>query len=45
MYFVKICFITKSPFGKVKHFKFRLESLGAVPNGKKNQNVFRGESV
>jgi hypothetical protein len=34
----------EAPFDKVKHFRFRLESLGAVPNGKKLK-YFRGESV
>jgi hypothetical protein len=28
----------KVPFGKVKRFRFRLESLGAAPNGK-NRNI------
>jgi hypothetical protein len=36
--------MTKVPFGKVKHFRFWLESLGAVPNRKKSKR-FRGESV
>jgi hypothetical protein len=33
-----------APFGKVKRFRFRLESLGAVSNRKKSKR-FRGESV
>jgi hypothetical protein len=36
--------MTKAPFGKVKHFRFRLESLRAVSNGKKSKR-FGGESI